>query len=151
MIPTKTEAGVQVMKDRSVPLTPRQRGALILMDGKRTLEEVLAATASTGVTEEDVAHLLQIGLIVDAAPPRARASAPASAVAGPAEGDRERYLEAYRLASQLTAGLGLKGFRLNLAVEAAADFKDLVALAPRLREAVGEAKFAPLAALIRGR
>lgn len=149
MIPTKTEAGVQVMKDRSVPLTPRQRGALILMDGKRTLEEVLAATASTGVTEEDVAHLLQVGLIVDAAPPRARA--PASAVAGPAEGDRERYLEAYRLASQLTAGLGLKGFRLNLAVEAAADFKDLVALAPRLREAVGEAKFAPLAALIRGR
>ena len=49
MIVIKTEAGHQVIKDRSVPLTPRQRSALILVDGKRTLEQLLAATTAAGV------------------------------------------------------------------------------------------------------
>jgi hypothetical protein len=45
MLIVKTESGHQVMKDRSVVLTPRQRAAFILVDGKRTLAQVLAATA----------------------------------------------------------------------------------------------------------
>ena len=45
----------------------------------------------------------------------------------------------------------MKGFRLNLSVEAAANFDDLVALAPKIRDAVGVDKFAPLDALIHGR
>jgi len=35
----------------------------------------------------------------------------------------ERYAEAYPIATQLTADLGLRGFRLNLAVEAALDYE----------------------------
>ena len=45
---------------------------------------------------------------------------------------------------QLTAGLGLRGFRLNLAVEGASGFEQLAELAPRIRDAVGEAKYASL-------
>ena len=41
MIPAKTPAGLQVLKDRSVALSPRQRTALILIDGKRGIAEVL--------------------------------------------------------------------------------------------------------------
>ena len=41
MIPAKTPAGLQVLKDRSVALSPRQRTALILIDGKRRIAEVL--------------------------------------------------------------------------------------------------------------
>jgi hypothetical protein len=59
----KTEAGQQVMKDRSVPLTPRQRSAFILFDGKKTVDDVLKATAAMGVTSADVEHLLTLGLL----------------------------------------------------------------------------------------
>ena len=53
----------------------------------------------------------------------------------------ERYKAAYPIATELTAGLGLRGFRLNLAVEGVGSFEDLAALAPKIREAVGDAKF----------
>jgi hypothetical protein len=60
MIPAKTAAGQQVLKDRSVQLTQRQRAALILIDGKRTLAEVLQAA---GVTRADVYPLFELGLV----------------------------------------------------------------------------------------
>ena len=40
--------------------------------------------------------------------------------------------------------MGLRGFRLNLAVEGTSSFEELAALAPKIREAVGDAKFARL-------
>ncbi|HEY8356892.1 MAG TPA: hypothetical protein VIL30_05470 [Ramlibacter sp.] len=147
----KTDLGQQVLKDRSVVLTPRQRAALILCDGKRSEKDVLLATASMGVTREDMAHLRDLGLVASGAAP---AAAPAPAPAAPAEAAQttgERYLEAYQVATRLTSGLGLKGFRLNLAVEAASNFDDLVALAPRIRDAVGPEKYAPLEAALQPR
>ena len=62
MIYSKTETGRQVVKDRSVPLTPRQRSAFILFDGKRTVDGVLAATAGMGVTAEDIQFMADSGL-----------------------------------------------------------------------------------------
>ena len=53
-------------------------------------------------------------------------------------------MKAYPIAIRLTAGLGLRGFRLNLAVEAAGDLDKLKALAPRIKEAVGAEKFREL-------
>lgn len=64
MIPAKTGAGQQVLKDRSVPLTQRQRTALILIDGKRTLAEVLQ---SAGLSPEDLHPLFEHGLVVPSA------------------------------------------------------------------------------------
>lgn len=150
MLIVKTEAGHRVIKDRSLPLTPRQRSVLIMLDGKRTLEEVLAATASTGVTREDFDKLFELGLISDAAPKKTAAEqalAQARADAAAQHKQRtpqERYAEAYPIASQLTAALGLRGFRLNLAVEGAVNYEQLLAVAPRIREAVGEQKYLPL-------
>lgn len=66
------------------------------------------------------------------------------AVGGSGRSDQQRYKDAYPVATELTAGLGLRGFRLNLAVEGAGSFSDLAALAPKIREAVGDAKFARL-------
>lgn len=153
----KTELGQQVLKDRSVALTPRQRAALILCDGKRGEKDVLAATASTGVTAEDLVQLRVLGVVTDtevdvvveAPQPTARAAAPAPSGDGATGG--KRYLEAYQVATRLTSGLGLKGFRLNMAVEGAADFDALVALAPRIREAVGLEKYAVLDAVLNPR
>ena len=42
------------------------------------------------------------------------------------------------LATKVTAGLGLRGFRLNLAVEAASGYDDLLALLPKIQAAAGE-------------
>ncbi len=64
MIPVKTPSGQQVLKDRSVPLTLRQRAALIVIDGKRTLTEVLHGA---GVAPEDVQRLFQLGLVAEMA------------------------------------------------------------------------------------
>ena len=146
MILFKTEAGQQALKDRSVSVTPRQRSAFILFDGKRTMDEVVAA--GLGVTREDVEQMMSLGLLVPAegsapllpAAPSAGsaevAPAPATAAA-PAMTHQQRYQAAYPIATKLTAGLGLRGFKLNLAVEAAATWEELVGLAPKIRAAVG--------------
>jgi len=150
MLVVKTDAGQQVIRDRSVALTPRQRSVLIMVDGKRTLNQVLAATASTGVTREDFDRLLELGLISDAAPRKtaaeeASARARADAVAQHKQRTpQERYAEAYPIATRLTAALGLRGFRLNLAVEGAVSYEQLLLVAPRIREAVGDQKYSPL-------
>lgn len=61
MILVKTDVGQQVLKDRSVPLTPRQRSAFILFDGKRSVDDVIAA--GTGITAEEVGQMVESGLL----------------------------------------------------------------------------------------
>ena len=169
MIYTKSETGHQVIKDRSVPLSPRQRSAFILFDGKRSVDNVLAATAGLGVTREDIQYMADQGLLVPrpsaASAPLAAAASPAAlpaangadispaAAAPAATSDRsaqQRYQDAYPIATQLTAGLGLRGFRLNLAVEGAGSFEKLLELAPKIRDAVGADKYASLDKALNG-
>src|SRR4051812_14607732 len=111
MLVAKTELGQQVMKNRSVALTPRQRSAFILCDGKHTLEQVLQATATIGITHEDIEKLFELGLIKQ--PESPGTPAPEVATRGHRTA-RERYADAYPIATRLTASLGLRGFRLNL-------------------------------------
>ena len=156
MIYTKTELGQSAMHSRAIPLTPRQRSAFIMFDGKRSLEEVLKMTAGLQVTAEDVQHMVGLGLLAAAAVAATAAVAVAVAVAvAPPESARnadgsptlsaqEHYQRAYPVAIRLTAGLGLRGFRLNLAVEAAADITKLRELAPKIKDAVGPEKFLEL-------
>ena len=139
----KTEAGLRVMKDRSVALTPRQRAAFILCDVRHTVDHVLAATRSVGVTSDDIQHLIDLGLLAEAPDLEAQAAQEA-ARALHERTPRQRYQDAYPIATRLTASLGLRGFRLNLAVEAAGDYEHLRDLAPRIRQAVGDAAYAPL-------
>lgn len=143
MILVKTEAGHQALKDRSVPLSPRQRSAFILFDGKRSVDDVLAA--GMGIVREDIDQMVALGVLE----PVAGSPAPSPESAAPAQGSsgrskQQRYKDAYPIATQLTGGLGLKGFRLNLQVEAAAGYDDLLALAPKIRAAVGAEKAAAL-------
>lgn len=149
MIPAKTATGQQVLKDRSVNLTPRQRAAFILIDGKRSLDDVLTATKAAGVTREDIERLFQLGVV--AAGGKQNVTPPANDETPRNVTPQERYAAAYPVATRLTAGLGLRGVRLNLAVEAASGFDDLRALAPKILDAVGPEKFAELDAALRGR
>lgn len=152
MIYTKTELGQTAFQNRSVALTPRQRSAFIMFDGKRSTEEVLKATAGLNVTADDVNHMVTLGLLVAAAIPVAelpRAPEPEPALAsadasGPTQSDQTHYLNAYRIATRLTANLGLRGFSVNLAVEAAGNLAQLQQLAPKIKNAVGPEKYKEL-------
>ena len=114
-------------------LTPRQRTALILIDGKRGLAEVL----QSGATPDDIEKLFELQLVTHAAP--------AASVPSPRPAPQDRYAVAYPIAARLTASLGLRGVRLNIAVEAATCYEELVAVSARIRDAVGADRFAPLA------
>lgn len=149
MIYTKTELGQSALQNRSLALTPRQRSAFIMFDGKRSLQEVLKTTASLGVSAEDVTHLVELGLLTPlavAAPPliAARAIPERNEDGMPSQNSQDHYSKAYPIATRLTANLGLRGFRLNLAVEAAGDLAKLQELAPKIREAVGPEKYQEL-------
>jgi len=174
MILVKTEAGQLALKDRSVGLTPRQRSAFILFDGKRSVSDVLAS--GMGIAPEDIDQMLQLGLLgqvgsndaaansapaplpsvpaaLEPAPP-VQVAAPVAvapaAGASPARTPQQRYQEAYPIATKLTSSLGLRGFRLNLQVEGTTNFEELMALAPKIRAAVGAEKAADLDRALEG-
>ncbi len=164
IIYTKTASGQAVMQNRSVGLSPRQRSAFILFDGKRTDDEILGMTAGIGVTQADVDYLVDQGLLEisgTALSRRGPASVAASLSAAPTapiaplarstqsgapgqEDSRAIYLKAYPIATRLASELGFRGLPLNLAVEAAGDLTELRELAPRIRKAVGAEKFKEL-------
>lgn len=140
---TKTEAGQLAFKQRSADLGPRQRSAFLLFDGQRSVVDVLKATEGLGITQADIEDMLAKGFLepLPRPPGNPAAGAGAASAATPTAPDTrtaaERYRQAYPLATQLTAQMGLRGFRLNLAVEAASGLDDLIALLPKLTEALG--------------
>jgi hypothetical protein len=160
MIYAKTALGLAAMQDRSAGLTPRQRSAFIMFDGKRDASDVLKMTAGVGVTQIDLDHLVSLGLLASTGPATAaKQSAPepsdseapaTSEVASikasgmPTLSAQAHYSMAYPIATRLTAALGLRGFRLNLAVEAAGDLEKLKELAPKIKDAVGADKYKEL-------
>jgi hypothetical protein len=133
-----------------------------MFDGRRDSTEVLSATAGMGVTTDDLKHLVSLGfLLPNTSAPDDLLTSAMTTVPGPlapatglpqsgaalsftAEGVPTLSAQNHYSKSYLTAGLGLRGFRLNLAVEAAADLDKLKELAPKIREAVGAEKFLEL-------
>lgn len=178
----KTEAGQQAFRERSALFSARQRAAYILFDGVKSVEQVLASTASLGITRPDIEQMVTHGFLKDSAVPGASAVAVAALAAPPgspapaalpvrtdgtiaakastappqaAEAvtlhtPQERYSAAKPLATQLTASLGLRGFMLNLGVESASGYDDLLALFPKIQAAVGAQKCTALERALKG-
>lgn len=153
---TKTEVGKKAISDRSITLSPRQRSALIIFNGERTLDDVLTMLVGLGFTKADVDHMVSLGLLEEINQPVAiKATEPmkvAEALGGFVElkEAQSRYKLAYPLATQLTASMGFRGFRLNLAVEAAGSYSQLVQLFPKIKEAAGAEKSLALENALRG-
>lgn len=157
---SKTESGQQAFKARSALLSARQRSAFILFDGGKSSLQVLAATAGLGITQVDIDHLVAQGFLVAAGHALAAndSTSPSTdpLVAEPPAlpvstlSPQERYSAAMPIATKLTASLGLRGFRLNLAVEAASGFDGLLALLPKIQDAVGTKSCAALTQALKG-
>lgn len=141
----KTELGQQAFKARSPLFSVRQRTAFIMFDGHKSVEQVLAAATGLGLTQEDVEHMVGHGFLELAAGEAQKVmeqTAKAAAEQSVAESFKshsaqDRYKEAKPMATKLTAALGLRGFRLNLAVESASGYDELLALLPKIKEAAG--------------
>jgi hypothetical protein len=130
----KTSLGQAAFKERSPLFSARQRSAFILFDGKKTVQQVFESASGLGVNQDDVDYMVAQGFLESLSLP------PASAAANVPISSRspeDRYMAALPIATQLTAGMGLRGFRLNLAVEAASGYDDLLALLPKISEALG--------------
>jgi hypothetical protein len=146
----KTETGQAAFKARSPLFSARQRSTFILFDGNKDAEQVLVSTAGMGVTMADVEYMLAQGFIEPVAGSVVAVVATAAVAdssqwtstegAIEARSDRteqERYKDAKPLATQLTATLGLRGFMLNMAVESAGGYQELLVLLPKIQDAVG--------------
>ena len=146
----KTQAGQDAFKARSPLLSARQRSAFLLCDGTKTVEQVMTATRGMGITRDDIEYLCQqkfLELTAGSGTPSAEAIAPAVVST---RTPQERYSMAMPLATKVTASLGLRGFRLNLSVESAAGFDDLLALLPKIQAAAGQEACAELERALKG-
>jgi hypothetical protein len=155
----KTVLGQSAFKERSPLFSSRQRSTFILFDGKKSVSDVLAQTSGMGMTQADVDYLLALGFLAahavelpaDSGPqPLETVSDYGELVAGEPRSERQRYFDAKPLATKLTASLGLRGFRLNLAVESAGGYQELVDLLPKIQEAVGVKACRPLVQALMG-
>jgi len=133
----KTEKGQIAFNERSGLFSPRQRAAFILFDGRKPVADIVGTMAPLGLTEGDVSAMLECGFLAKTAPEAPPGPAKRGTAAPALRTDQERYLIAKPLATQITAKLGIRGFRLNLAVEAAPGTPALLLLLPKIQAAAG--------------
>lgn len=121
----KTELGVRELKERQRNLPLALRSLLIIIDGQRTVADVLAKTRALGLDERAIERLAVDGLI---APKFASRTDATNDAAEPqrTEDEVERYLEAQQLMSDAINGhLGLRGYGLMMRLQKANNLRDL--------------------------
>ena len=141
MIWAKTDAGRIEMQTRALVKERARRNLLLLIDGTKSEEMLLASLA--GISAEDFRHCARSALIAPVAGAGAPRHAPRRAATPAAPADRCRSAPAPLDYSQFTAALtqlissqlGLRGFTLTLAVDKAVDDRG----AARRRPARGRA------------
>ena len=167
LILKKTDKGLEALRTRDPALPKHLRTAFILFDGNKSVGQVMSLlpTTSPALLElEDIMRMVQAGWLELLQPTFApRVPAPSAPVAATVRAmpiavststastptaaitnHGERYLQAYALLGVLTGEMGLRGFRLQMSVEKAADYHGLVALLPKLRTAIEAKKLRPV-------
>ena len=169
LILKKTDKGLEALRTRDPALPKHLRTAFILFDGNKSVGQVMSLlpTTSPALLElEDIMRMVQAGWLellqptfaprvpapsapvaatVRATPPAVSVSSVSTASTQAAITNHgERYLQAYALLGVLTGEMGLRGFRLQMSVEKAADYHGLVALLPKLRTAIEPKKLRPV-------
>jgi hypothetical protein len=155
MIYIKTELGRQALKERSESMPRKYHFPFMMCDGQRDHADILIAEARTGFGLEDLEQMLVLGFIaplpVKTVPVKADPinTATLDVKAMPTQQQANVFLDASKMATALSANLGLRGFRLNLAVQTASNLTDLDALLPQLEKVLGVETVKPLADLLK--
>lgn len=134
----KTELGLQELKERKLNLPITLRGLLILIDGNRTVAEVLVNARALKLDQRAMRALERGGLITK------RFSAPSvaqgEAIAAPAqrtEDEIERFTQAQQMMSDaINAHLGFRGYGLMMRLQKTANVRDLHDLLPDFAKAL---------------
>ncbi|HVO87724.1 MAG TPA: hypothetical protein VMV45_04215 [Casimicrobiaceae bacterium] len=131
----KTELGVQEIRERKLNLPITLRSLLILVDGNRTVSDLLEKARAFRLDDRALAALERGGLIVK------RYSAPSQTPGAPAprptEDQVERYLKAQQMMSDaINAHLGFRGYGLMLRLQKTANVRDLHELLPDFAKAL---------------
>ncbi len=151
LILKKTDKGLEALRSRDPALPKRLRTAFILFDGNKNVAQVMQLLPSSPALElEDIYAMLQAGWLellnpslapqvpartapsaatVAATQQKAAASAQRPSIRNPAD----RYQQAYTVLTHMLGEMGLRGFKLQLAVEKADGYEGLLALLPRLQ------------------
>ena len=147
MIWAKTDAGRAEMQNRALVKERARRNLLLLIDGAKSEEMLLANLA--GITAADFQELRKLDLIAPAAGAvtvgnPARAATPETTrptMPAPLEGKSLDYSAfTAALTKLISAHLGLRGFTLTLAVDKASTVEELRDVAQRVIEQVRERK-----------
>lgn len=153
MIWVKTDAGRVEMQTRALVKDRPRRNLLLLIDGTKSEEMLLANLA--GISAQDFQELRKLDLIAPAAgavtvgtaprvttPDLARPTVPQALAASPL--DYSQFTAA--LTQLISANLGLRGFTLTLAVDKASTIEELREVAQRVVEQIRERKGEAVAA-----
>ena len=141
----KTEAGRIEIQARALVNERAQRNLLLVIDGVKTEEMLLANLA--GISADDFAALQSLGLIAPVPAIVSRAGAAAAATPATAPLDYGQLTEA--LTQMISKELGLRGFVLTLAVEKASTIEELREVAQRTLAQIAERKGEAVAAAAR--
>ena len=132
----KTDEGVRELKERHRSLPIALRSLLIMIDGNRTVAEVLQRARALRVDASAFAMLERDGLIVK------RFSAPSGTESGTApvprsEDEVQRFLAAQQKVSDtINAHLGFRGYLMMMRLQRAGNLRDLHDLLPDLAQAL---------------
>jgi hypothetical protein len=121
----KTDEGLREIKERKLNLPIALRSVLIMIDGNRTIGEIMERARALRIDESALAALERAGLIAK------RFSAPsfAESEAAPAarsEDEIERFIAAQRqLEDLINKHLGFRGYLLMMRLQRAENLRDL--------------------------
>ncbi|MEO5845427.1 MAG: hypothetical protein ABIQ33_11370 [Caldimonas sp.] len=146
MIWVKTDAGRAEMQTRSLVKDRAQRNLLLVIDGKKPAERLLADMA--GISAADFATLEGLGLIAQVAPPPPPPPKPAAeSASGGVDIDVNIDLNAFDYATLRAAigrliskELGMRGFAMSMILEESMTVEDLKDVAQRTLRMIAERK-----------
>jgi len=121
----KTELGIRELKERQLNLPLPLRSLLIMIDGQRTVGDVLERTRALGLDDKALEKLIADGLIAPKFSSRVEAAKDAVEPAR-SEDEVERYLRVQQMMSDAINGhLGFRGYGLMMRLQKAASLRDL--------------------------
>lgn len=129
----KTELGMRELKERTLKLPVPMRGLLIMIDGNRTVADVLEKARALRLDDSALTALEAGGLIAKKFSAPSSSAAPATATAAPvrSEDEVERFLMAQQRMSDATNKyLGFRGYGLMMRLQKTANIRDLRDLLP---------------------
>jgi len=128
----KTELGLRELKERTLKLPVPLRGLLIMIDGNRTVADVMEKARALRLDDTALTTLEAGGLIAKKfSAPSSNGAAPEVADAVRTEDEVERFLQAQQLMSDATnKHMGFRGYGLMMKLQKTANIRDLRDLIP---------------------